>query len=169
ISAIWKGFRELYTMGLVDRLPQMVGIQAEGAAPIANLIKRGFGDIEFVNRPETIATAIRIGSPVNWKKAVKAIKESGGIAETVSDDEILEAQRLLAQREGIFVEPSGAVPIAGLKKLMREALIDRDELIVCIATGHGLKDPDIILRLFPKPVEAEADIKALVEILSLRA
>jgi len=165
ISAIWKGFRELYAMGLVDRLPQMVGIQAEGAAPIANLIKRGFGDIEFVNRPETIATAIRIGSPVNWKKAVRAIKESGGMAETVSDDEILEAQRLLAKYEGIFVEPAGAASAAGLMRLAREGLIGRDELVVCVATGHGLKDPDIVLRQFPKPVEIEADIKALVDIL----
>ncbi|MBS7639818.1 MAG: pyridoxal-phosphate dependent enzyme, partial [Candidatus Bathyarchaeia archaeon] len=131
----------------------------------ANLIKRGFGDIEFVNRPETIATAIRIGSPVNWKKAVRAIKESGGMAETVSDDEILEAQRLLAKYEGIFVEPAGAASAAGLMRLAREGLIGRDELVVCVATGHGLKDPDIVLRQFPKPVEIEADIKALVDIL----
>lgn len=166
ISAIWKGFRELYVIGLVDKLPQMVGIQAEGAAPIANLIKRGFSDIKFVDRPETIATAIRIGSPVNWKKAVRAIKESNGMAETVSDDEILEAQRLLAKYEGIFVEPAGAASTAGLIRLAREGLVGRDELVVCVATGHGLKDPDIVLRQFPKPIEIEADIKALVDILS---
>ncbi len=166
ISAIWKGFKELYSIGLADKLPEMIGVQAEGAAPIANLVKKGLKEIEFVDSPETVATAIRIGSPVNWKKAAKAIKESGGTAETVSDDEILKAQRLLAQREGIFTEPAGAASIAGLIKLREIDLIDRDELTVCISTGHGLKDPEIVLKQFPKPIEIEADIKALMKILS---
>ncbi|MEM0010406.1 MAG: threonine synthase, partial [Candidatus Bathyarchaeia archaeon] len=155
ISAIWKGFRELYLMGLINRLPRMIGIQAEGAAPIANMIKMGSNEIKFVEKPETIATAIRIGSPVNWKKAVKAIRESGGLAETVSDEEILSAQKLLARLEGIFVEPASAASIAGLIKLSKNGLVEKDELVVCVATGHGLKDPDIILRQFPKPIEIE--------------
>ncbi|MEM2342228.1 MAG: threonine synthase [Candidatus Bathyarchaeia archaeon] len=167
ISAIWKGFKELYTIGLADKLPEMIGTQAEGAAPIANLIKRGLNEIEFVKNPETIATAIRIGSPVNWKKAVKAIRESKGTMETVSDNEILSAQRLLAQREGIFVEPAGAASIAGLIKLAEKDSVDRDELIVCIATGHGLKDPDIVLRQFSKPIEMEADLNAIIDLLTL--
>jgi len=165
ISAIWKGFRELNALGLIDKLPSMIGIQAEGAAPIANLIKGGFDEIKFVDRPETIATAIRIGSPVNWKKAVKAIRESGGTAETVSDAEILAAQRLLAQCEGIFVEPASAASIAGLIKLAETGLIEKDERIVCIATGHGLKDPEVVLRQFPKPVEIEADVNTIVSLL----
>ncbi|MEM1581883.1 MAG: threonine synthase [Candidatus Bathyarchaeia archaeon] len=167
ISAIWKGFKELYALGLSDSLPEMIGIQAEGSAPIANLIKKGKDEIEFVGNPETVATAIRIGSPVNWKKAIRSIRESGGLAETVSDEEILEAQRLLAQREGIFVEPASAASIAGLIKLTKTNLIKRDEVVVCVATGHGLKDPDIVLKQFPKPVEVEADIKAIVEMLTL--
>lgn len=166
ISAIWKGFRELYAIGLADKLPEMIGVQAEGAAPVANLIKSGLEEIKFVDRPETVATAIRIGSPVNWKKAAKAIKESGGAAETVSDNEILEAQKLLAQREGIFAEPAGAASIAGLIKLRKMGLIERDELTVCISTGHGLKDPEIVLKQFPKPIEIEADIKELIKILA---
>ncbi|MEM2464089.1 MAG: threonine synthase, partial [Candidatus Bathyarchaeia archaeon] len=166
ISAIWKGFRELYIMGLINRLPKMIGIQAEGAAPIASMMKMGSSEIKFVEKPETIATAIRIGSPVNWKKAVRAIRESGGLAETVSDEEILAAQRLLARFEGIFVEPASAAAIAGLIKLSRSGLIEKDDLIVCVATGHGLKDPDIILRQFPKPIEIEADINTLEKILS---
>jgi len=166
ISAIWKGFRELYSMGLIDKLPRMIGIQAEGAAPIANLIKMGLKEIEFVENPETIATAIRIGSPVNWKRAVGAIKDSNGFAETISDEEILKAQRLLASYEGIFVEPAGAASIAGLIKLVKNGLVRQDDLIVCIATGHGLKDPDIVLRQFPKPVEVEADVNTLMKMLS---
>ncbi|MCX8171535.1 MAG: threonine synthase [Candidatus Bathyarchaeota archaeon] len=167
ISAIWKGFKELYAAGLTEKLPEMIGIQAEGAAPIATFIRERLEKIRFVEKPETVATAIRIGSPVNWKKAVRAIEESNGLAETVSDEEILSAQRLLAQREGIFVEPAGAAAVAGLIKLADMKLIDRDEVVVCILTGHGLKDPDIILKQFSKPVEIEADIGALIKMLSL--
>lgn len=167
ISAIWKGFKELYSIGLINRLPQMIGIQAEGAAPIAASLKKGLETIKFIEKPETLATAIRIGSPVNWKKAVRAIKESNGFVETVSDNEILNAQRILAQTEGLFVEPAGAASIAGLGKLAEMDLVDSDETVVCIATGHGLKDPDIILRQFPKPVEAEANVEAVIKLLAL--
>lgn len=156
ISAIWKGFRELRELGLAEETPQMIGVQAEGAAPIADSLKRGLGRVEFVENPETVATAIRIGSPVNWKKAVRAVKESGGLVEKVSDEEILDAQRLLARLEGLFVEPASAASIAGLIKILRRGLIDRDDLVVCILTGHGLKDPNIVLDRFPKPVEVKA-------------
>ncbi|MEM1508035.1 MAG: threonine synthase [Candidatus Bathyarchaeia archaeon] len=167
ISAIWKGFKELQSAGLIEKLPEMIGIQAEGAAPIAGFLKGELSEIKFVENPETVATAIRIGSPVNWKKAVKAIKESNGLAETVSDEEILDAQMLLARREGIFVEPASAAAIAGLIKLARTKLIDKDEVVVCILTGHGLKDPEIILKIHSKPVEMEADVNAIVKMLEL--
>ncbi len=163
ISAIWKGFKELHAIGLIDELPEMIGIQAEGAAPIANSLKRGLSKVKFVEKPETVATAIRIGAPVNWKKAVRAISESGGLAETVSDQEILEAQKLLAQYEGIFVEPASAASIAGLIKLARMNLMNPDERVVCIATGHGLKDPDVVLKRFPKPIEVEATVEAVIK------
>jgi len=162
ISAIWKGFTELRKLGLTEDAPQMIGVQAEGAAPIADSLRRGLSEVEFVGNPETVATAIRIGSPVNWKKAVRAVKESKGFVEKVSDAEILEAQRLLAQQEGLFVEPASAASIAGLIKLIRRGLIGRDDLVVCILTGHGLKDPNIILRRFPKPIEVEASEKAVI-------
>ncbi len=162
ISAYWKGFTELRKIGLIDDLPQMIGIQAEGAAPIANSLKKGMDLIEFVENPETVATAIRIGSPVNWKKAVRAVKESGGTVEKVSDKEILEAQRLLAQLEGIFVEPASAASIAGLIRLVSEGLIDKDETVVCILTGHGLKDPDIVVKQFARPIEVEATEEAVI-------
>jgi threonine synthase len=166
ISAIWKGFLEMYDLGLIRSLPQMIGIQAEGAAPVANLIKYNLEDIKIVDNPDTVATAIRIGSPVNWKKAIKAIRESNGFAETVSDKEILKAQKLLAQFEGIFVEPASAASVAGLFKLFNLGLINKDEKVVCIVTGHGLKDPNIILRQFPRPIEVEAEKDSIVKLIS---
>jgi threonine synthase len=161
ISAYWKGFKELYELSLTEKLPHMVGIQAEGAAPIAHSVKQGLKEVKFVKKPETIATAIRIGSPVNWKKAVNAIKESNGLVETVSDSEILEAQRLLAQLEGLFVEPASAASVAGLVKLAKKGLVDEDEKVICVLTGHGLKDPEIVLKKFPAPVEVEATSEAV--------
>ncbi|MBS7615347.1 threonine synthase [Candidatus Bathyarchaeota archaeon] len=166
ISAIWKGFKELYELGLIERLPQMVGIQAEGAAPIVNSIKRGLSEVKFVEKPETVATAIRIGSPVNWKKAVNALKESKGLVETVSDGEILEAQRMLAQLEGLFVEPASAASVAGLIKLVKMGLVDKEEEVVCILTGHGLKDPEIVLKRFPTPIEVEATFEAVERLMA---
>ncbi|MCW4020435.1 MAG: pyridoxal-phosphate dependent enzyme, partial [Candidatus Bathyarchaeota archaeon] len=113
-----------------------------------------------------VATAIRIGSPVNWKKAVRAVKESNGLVETVADAEILEAQRLLAQYEGLFVEPASAASVAGLMKLADMGQIDRDETVVCIVTGHGLKDPDIVSTRFPSPIEVEATTDAVVQMIT---
>jgi len=165
ISAIWKGFTELRNLGLTENVPQMIGIQAEGAAPIADSLRRGLSEVEFVDAPETVATAIRIGSPVNWKKAVRAVKESKGLVEKVSDEEILEAQRLLAQQEGLFVEPASAASIAGVIKLVRRGLIGKDDLVVCILTGHGLKDPNVILRRFPNPIEVEASEEAVISLI----
>jgi len=165
ISAIWKGFMELRELGLTEDAPQMIGVQAEGAAPIVDSLRKGLSEVQFVDNPETVATAIRIGSPVNWKKAVRALKESRGLVEKVSDEEILEAQRLLAQKEGLFVEPASAASIAGLIKLVRRGLINKDELVVCILTGHGLKDPNIILRRFPRPIEVEASEDAVISVI----
>lgn len=162
ISAIWKGFKELYTLGLVDRLPRMMGVQAEGASPFASMIVKGLEKLVPVERPETVASAIRIGFPVNWPKAKRAVEESSGWVTVVSDSEIIEAQRALARLEGLFVEPASAASIAGLAKMLEEGLVDRDEAVVCVATGHGLKDPDVIVRFYEEPVEVEAS-KALEE------
>ncbi|MEM2123038.1 MAG: threonine synthase [Candidatus Bathyarchaeia archaeon] len=146
ISALWKGFWELKILGLEDRVPRLAGIQAEGASPIAEAFKHGLERIRPWRRPETIATAIRIGEPVSWMKALKAVRDSRGLMETVSDEEILEAQRILARFEGLFVEPASAASIAGIRKLLEEDLIQGDMEIVCIATGHGLKDPEAALK-----------------------
>jgi len=167
ISAIWKGFQEFKKLDFIDSLPQMVGIQASGAAPIAKAVKAGKDIIDPVNEPETVATAIRIGSPVSWKKAVRAIRQSGGNAEIVTDMEIMEAQKLLARSEGIFVEPAGASSIAGLKKLMEKGKIAKDDVVACVTTGHGLKDPDAPIEFCEKPVEVDAEPDAVRKIMGV--
>jgi len=169
ISAVWKGITEFYKLGFIKKLPKMTGIQASGSAPIAQMIKNNRNEITPVENPETIATAIRIGAPVSWKKAVRAIKESQGTAETVTDEEILDAQMMLARIEGIFVEPASASSIAGLKKLVKNGVIDKDERIVCITTGHGLKDPDTAINQCEKPIEIDAEISAIEHALGLKS
>ena len=169
ISAIWKGLTEFYKLGLIKKLPKMTGIQAAGSAPIAQAIKTNSDKIVPVEHPETVATAIRIGAPVSWKKAVNAIRESQGTAETVTDDEILDAQKTLARIEGIFVEPASASSIAGLKKLVKNGVIRKDERVVCVTTGHGLKDPDTAVKMSEKPVEVDAEMSAIEDALGLKS
>jgi threonine synthase len=168
ISAIWKGFTEFHELGVVKSLPKMTGIQAAGSAPIAQAIKNGSDTIVPVAAPETVATAIRIGAPVSWKKAMNAIRESHGTAETVTDVEILDAQKTLARVEGLFVEPASASSIAGLKKLIENGDIDNNERVVCVTTGHGLKDPDTAVKMSEKPVEVDAEIAAIEDALGLK-
>jgi threonine synthase len=144
ISAIWKGYSEYNMLGITKTRPRMIGVQAEGASPIAKAVRHRQERIQPVTHPRTIASAIRIGSPVNWTKVLPAINESHGTAETVSDREILRAQRDLASKEGIFVEPASAASIAGLRKSREAGRIDRSDLVVCVTTGHGLKDPSVV-------------------------
>jgi threonine synthase len=168
ISAIWKGFTEFHELGLIKTLPKMTGIQAAGSAPIAQAIKTGNDTIVPVAKPETVATAIRIGAPVSWKKALNAIRESHGTAETVTDTEILSAQKMLARIEGLFVEPASASSIAGLIKLVENGTIDKNERVVCVTTGHGLKDPDTAVKMSEKPVAVDAEITAIEDALGLK-
>lgn len=165
ITAYWKGFKELEAIEIIKELPRMTGVQASGASPIVNAFANGNEGIEPVSDPETIATAIRIGNPVNWKRALKAIRESGGVAVTVTDDEIIYAQKLLARTEGIFVEPASAASIAGLKKLIESGEIGSEETVVCIATGHGLKDPEAAIKACEKIVEIEPSLEELKRVL----
>jgi len=166
ISAIWKGVIEFHEAGFIEDLPMMTGIQAEGAAPIANAVRKGKMIIEPVPNPETVATAIRIGAPVSAQKALRAIYDSNGIAETVTDDEILSAQKLLARTEGIGVEPASAASIAGLLKLVENGEVDNGEQVVCIVTGHLLKDPNTAINACIKPVEIEANVEALSRVIN---
>jgi len=165
ISAIFKGFSELKTLGITDSVPKMTGIQAAGAKPIVNAFKEDKAEIIPEDNPETIASAIRIGNPVNAAKALFAIRDSGGVAESVTDEEITEAQLELARQEGIGVEPASAASIAGLKKLVELGEIDRDEKIVCITTGHLLKDPERVIEICEAPKEVDADVDVLRKML----
>ena len=168
ISAIYKGYKEFYELGLIERIPMMTGIQASGSAPIVHAFERGTAEIEPVTEPETIATAIRIGNPINAPKALEAIRKSNGLAERVTDEEILQAQTDLARLEGIGVEPASAASVAGLRKLSAKGAIDGDETVVCVATGHLLKDPETVIRSSRPPIEVPADFKSLCEAILLR-
>lgn len=161
ISSYWKGLKEIRKLGIIGKLPKMTGIQASGANPIAKAIATDSENIKPVKEPETIATAIRIGKPVNWKRALRAIRESKGTAETVTDHEIISAQKLLARTEGIFVEPASAASIAGLKKLIENGKVDCGESIVCVTTGHGLKDPEAATKACKRVVEIKPNLEAL--------
>jgi threonine synthase len=167
ISAIHKGLKEFITLGLIDTLPKMTGIQAEGSRPVVDAIQRSLSEVIPEPHPETVATAIRIGTPVNAEKALAAIRHTGGTAEAVTDEEILSMQKALAQREGIGVEPASAASVAGVKKLVESGTIDRNERIVCVVTGHLLKDPETVVRQCKPPLEIDADVPSLLSALRL--
>ena len=158
ITAYWKGFKEYHQAGKASSRPKMMGFQAAGAAPIV-LDK-------VVARPRTIATAIRIGNPASWRKAVAARDESGGIIDCVTDDEIMNAYRLMAVREGIFGEPASAASLAGLIKLSKNESFS-GKRVVCIVTGTGLKDPGVPAKYAPTPIELPADVSAVEKVLRL--
>jgi threonine synthase len=157
ITAYWKGYNEYHKAGKIKSRPKMLGFQAAGAAPIV----KG----KPVEHPETVATAIRIGNPASWKGAVAARDESGGLIDAVSDDEILEAYKLIAAREGIFCEPASAASLAGVIKLSKQNFFSDGDTIVCTLTGHGLKDPDNAIQLSKPPVRVKAGLKAVEELL----
>ncbi len=165
ISAVYKGLRELEALGFIDRLPMMTGIQAAGSQPVVKAIDQNLDVLVPEPEPETIATAIRIGAPVNAEKALVAIRATGGTAAAVTDEEILRMQRDLARMEGIGVEPASAASVAGIRKLAEEGLIDRDERIVCVVTGHLLKDPETVVRQCDPPIEIDADLPSLLSAL----
>jgi len=153
ISAYWAGFRDYATAGVTRSLPRMWGFQAAGAAPLV------YG--RPVDRPETVATAIRIGAPASWEKAIAAREESGGRIEAVTDDEILSAYRDLARLEGVFCEPASAASVAGLRKMAASGQLDPDATVVAVLTGHGLKDPHTAERQVPGVIEAAPTIGAV--------
>ena len=154
ITAYWRGFREYQGAGRSLRLPKMMGFQAEGAAPIV----RGAP----VANPQTIASAIRIGNPASWQGAVDARDSSGGTIDMVSDDEILDAYRMIASKEGIFCEPASAASFAGLVKMCRQGLNLEGQRVVCIFTGNGLKDPDLAVRsVVSQTTEIEPTLEAV--------
>jgi threonine synthase len=159
ITAYWKGYKEYKEAGKSRKLPRMIGWQAEGAAPIV----KGFP----IKNPQTIATAIKIGNPYSWQPALQAARESNGFIDAVSDEEILEAYRLVASSEGVFCEPASAASIAGVIKAYRKGLFKGEETIVCTLTGNGLKDPDTVIKASEKPVEMPPDLNEIAKYLGL--
>ncbi|MFH1665433.1 MAG: threonine synthase [Candidatus Omnitrophota bacterium] len=160
ITAYWKGYREYKEKGKIDALPRMLGFQAAGAAPIVE--KRVIKD------PKTLATAIKIGNPASWKQAEEARDSSGGLIDKVTDDEIIEAYRLLAGEVGVFAEPASAASVAGILKKSKEGYFppvdpaSGKKDIVCVLTGHGLKDPDRAIKCLEYPVVVEPALENIV-------
>ncbi len=159
ITAYWMGYTEYQRDGVVSDLPKMHGFQAAGAAPIV-LGHR-------VENPETVASAIRIGNPVSWKRAEAARDASGGSIEAVTDEEILEAYKLLAAREGIFAEPASAASVAGLRKLAQAGRIEAGSLVVCTLTGHGLKDPSTAIEVSGAATKIAADVDSALQAMGI--
>ncbi|MFQ5780470.1 MAG: threonine synthase [Nitrospiria bacterium] len=157
ITAYWKGYQEYYKRGVISSLPKMIGFQAAGAAPIV------LGRV--IEKPRTIATAIRIGNPANWKPAVAAAAESKGEINLVSDEEIIEAYRMIAGLEGIFCEPASAAGVAGVIKLGKRGLFKKGETVVCTLTGHGLKDADFSIGISQRPTTIKGGLNDLIKAL----
>jgi threonine synthase len=153
ISAYWRGFKRYHAAGKMTKLPRMLGFQAEGASPIVQ--NRPF------TRPQTVATAINIGNPASWQTAVEARDESGGVIDSVTDDEIVAAWRDLARCEGVFCEPASAAGIAGLRKQVQQQRTDPDNCYVAVLTGHGLKDPGLAVEQFAAPTPIPATLEAI--------
>jgi threonine synthase len=159
ITAYWRGYREYHDQGKIERLPRMMGFEAEGAAPIA----RGYP----IETPETVASAIRIGNPASWDGAVRARDESGGDIGMVSDDEILSAYRRIADLEGVFCEPASAVSVAGVIQKAASGFFRPGDVVVCTLTGHGLKDPDTALGQVGEVTRVPASLDRLAEVLEV--
>ena len=155
ITAYWKGYNDYFRVGKTDGLPKMLGFQAAGAAPIV------LG--KPVPKPETIATAIRIGNPANWEGAVAARDNSGGLIQAVTDKEILEAYQFLARHEGVFVEPASAASVAGVLKLGRKGYFRKGSSVVCTLTGHGLKDPERAIKTVKPPRIVQPTLAAVLK------
>lgn len=159
ITAYWKGYKEYYQMGKIEKLPKMMGWQAEGAAPIV----KGYP----IKNPQTVATAIKIGNPYSWQSALQAVRESGGLIDAVSDDEILYAYKLVASKEGIFCEPASAASVAGLIKLCREGFFKGGEVVVCTLTGNGLKDPNTAMKVCQQPISLPPVLEEVLKLIEL--
>jgi threonine synthase len=159
ITAYWRGYCEYHRAGQTTRRPRMVGFQAAGAAPIV------LGHV--VEQPQTIATAIRIGNPASWQGALAAVEESSGLIDMVTDEQILDAYKLVAREEGVFCEPASAASVAGVAKLWRNKALPEGAVVVCTLTGHGLKDPDTAMGVSVQPVTVKANREEVARLLRL--
>lgn len=166
LCAIWRGLKQFRDLGLIKELKtRVIGAQPSGCSPIVNAFKEDLDDIKSIEKPKTITKSLAIGDPGDGIYALKVIRESGGIAESATDKEILEGISLLAKTEGVFAEPAGGVTISVLKKLLDSGVISRDEEVVCCVTGSGFKSADTILKNIPKSEEIEPSIEELRKII----
>ena len=162
IGGVWKGFKDLYQAGLIDRLPRIISVQASGCCPINTAAAAG--TMEWIPQEEnTLADSIAVGVPRNPVKALRAISESNGVTVNVSDEEIMAAMRLLGRHAGVFAEPAGAAGTAGVKKAVETGLIDRNASVVSIVTGNGLKDVNNAIRAAGEPMSIRPEMNALLE------
>ena len=167
IAGVWKGFKDLYAVGWIDRLPKLVGVQSTGCCPLV--------DAFLENRPlrpaeeNTIADSIAVGVPRNPDKALNAVRESGGTMVAVTDEAILDAMRELGRTSGIFGEPAGVTGTAGLKALLETGVIGADETVVSIVTGNGLKDVQNAIKAVGEPIKVEPSMKELLEKLNQKS
>ena len=159
IAGTWKGFKELRTIGLIRRAPKLLGVQAQGAAPVTAAFRSG-RSLEPVE-PDTFADSIAVGVPRNWKKAVDAVRESGGTMLNVGDDEIREAMRTTGRLAGVFAEPAAATAVAGLARAAREGIVSRRAAALAVITGNGLKDTRAALDSAPRPVDIPPELSAV--------
>ena len=159
ITAYWKGYQEYRAANQISRVPRMMGFQAAGAAPIV------LGRV--VEQPQTIATAIRIGNPASWSSAVRAVEESAGAIDLVTDEEILQAYTMVAATEGVFCEPASAASVAGVAKLHRANALREGETVVCTLTGHGLKDADTAISVSKQPQTVKATREDVARLLKV--
>lgn len=168
ISAVWKGFKEFHQLGFIDKLPRMIGVQPEAVPTIVLAFQKKKKRYVKVEKPSTVATAVGIGVPQDDIKALRALRESKGFADTSTDEEILMAEHDLAKLESLFTEASGAIPIASLPHLLEKNVISKDDTVVCIATGNGLKDPKTAISLLPDPPVLEPNFSEIERYLKLR-
>ena len=164
IAGLWKGLKDLYAVGLIDRLPRLISAQAEGCCPINRAVVRGGGWEPM--EENTFADSIAVGVPRNGNKALMAIRESRGLAVNVSDREIMEAQQLLGRSCGVFGEPAGVTATAGVKKLCEQGILGREETVVSVVTGNGLKDVANAIKACGEPISIPGDMNALLRAFS---
>jgi threonine synthase len=153
------GYKEYNSGGKTKRLPKMIGFQAAGSAPIV--------DGHIIEHPKTLATAIKIGNPASWESAVNAAKESSGLIDKVTDDEIVEAYKMLASKEGVFCEPASAASLAGVIKLTKSNYFKEEANVVCTLTGHGLKDPELAIKTVGQPIVCKAESKEILKVIGM--
>ncbi len=165
LSGLYKGFRDLKELGFIERVPHLVGVQAEGAAPIARAFRAGSPRVAF-GAAATLADSISVGSPRNWAKALRALRESGGDMETVTDGDILDAMRELARSTGVFAEPAGAAAFAGFRRAAREGRVKGDEGVAVVVTGNGLKDVQSARKAAGSPLVVDPNLEDLLRKMS---